>query len=174
MTEPIFTGINHICIATRDLDRAIRAWYDRYGIGPWKAYTFTTDTMSAKINGEPLAFGMRVGMAYLDPTTRVEIIEPVGDEANPYATALVAHNDADHVHHIRFDVADFAQSTAAVEALGVPKLLEGRYQALDPDIHSKAVYFDTTADLGVVAEIAELPEGFAMPEPDYVYPAAAG
>lgn len=34
-------------------------------------------------------------------------------------------------------------------------------------------YFGTEADLGFMLEIAHVPPGFAMPEPEYTYPPAS-
>ena len=36
----------------------------------------------------------------------------------------------------------------------------------------RAMYFDTTDELGFLLEIGDAPPGFSMPDPDYVYPAA--
>ena len=48
-----FTGVNHICIATRDLDRAVRTWSDRYGVGPGRLWTKDDANMSAEVDGKP-------------------------------------------------------------------------------------------------------------------------
>lgn len=172
MTEPIFIGINHICVATHDVDRAVRVWADRYGVGPWRVYTFDPSTMETVVDGQPLAFTMRVGLAQLGPTTRVEIIEPSGDDRNPYSQSLKERGGADHLHHVRLDVGEYDAAIGAIEDLGLRTVLSGRYQALDPAVRSSATYFDTVEDLGFIAEVALLPEGFVMPEPEYVYPPA--
>ena len=30
MSDGMFTGVNHICVVTRDVDRAVRTWADKY------------------------------------------------------------------------------------------------------------------------------------------------
>jgi hypothetical protein len=35
-------------------------------------------------------------------------------------------------------------------------------------------YFDTDDDLGLIVEIGQAPPGFAMPDPEYVYPEIRG
>jgi methylmalonyl-CoA/ethylmalonyl-CoA epimerase len=170
MADPVFTGINHICIATEDLDRAVRVWSDKYAVGPWRLYTYDTSNMQVSLGGEPTEFGMRVGLCQFGPTTRVEIIQPL-DDRSPYAESLVEHGGADHLHHIRVDVADYDGALAHLQGLGVPEVLSGRYQSADPAVHSRATYVDTTPDLGFTMEVAHLPTGLQMPEPDYIYPA---
>ncbi len=171
MTDPIFAGINHICIATRDLDRAVRVWSDKYGVGPWRVYTYDSSNMSVSVDGDPTDFAMRVGLCQLGPTTRVEIIQPL-DDRSPYARSLADRDDADHLHHVRLDVHDYGTALGQLEGLGLHKVLSGRFQSADPAIRSSATYLETQADLGLMVEVAELPPGFEMPEPDFVYPAS--
>jgi methylmalonyl-CoA/ethylmalonyl-CoA epimerase len=166
----VLTGINHICIATRDLDRAVRVWADKYGVGPWRVYTYDASNMSVSIGGEPTDCAMRVGLCQFGPATRVEIIQPLDDQS-PYASSLAEHDGADHLHHIRVDVGDYQAALERLEGLGLHTVLSGRYQSADPAIHSLATYLETRADLGFTLEIAHMPPGFEMPEPDYVYPA---
>jgi sulfide:quinone oxidoreductase len=51
MPTPLFTGGNHICIATRDIDRAVRVWWDRYGVGPWPVFSY--DAANATVDAQP-------------------------------------------------------------------------------------------------------------------------
>jgi catechol 2,3-dioxygenase-like lactoylglutathione lyase family enzyme len=170
MAGPVFTGINHICITTRDIDRAVRIWADRYGVGPWRLYTFDPSTMSVSVDGEAIEFGMRVALCQFGPATRVEIIQPLDDDRSPYAKSLNAHDGADHVHHIRLDVDNYEGSLEQLDGLGIQRSLSGRYGGEDPGIRSWATYLATEADLGFTAEVAYMPPGWTMAEPDYVYP----
>jgi methylmalonyl-CoA/ethylmalonyl-CoA epimerase len=163
-------GINHICIVTRELDRAVRVWSDRYGVGPWRLYTYDADNMSASVDGESVEFGMRVGLCQFGPATRVEIIQPL-DELSPYAESLTMHDGADHLHHIRVDVGDHLAARAGLAELDVHTVLHGEYQSGDPAIRSSATYHDTEADLGFMLEVAHMPPGYRIPEPESVYPA---
>jgi hypothetical protein len=100
---PVFTGINHICLVTHDLDRSVRTWFDRYGVGPWRIWTKDASNMSAVVDGEPTDFAMRVALCQLSPGFRLEIIQPL-DERSPYARSLAERGGADHIHHVRFEV----------------------------------------------------------------------
>jgi catechol 2,3-dioxygenase-like lactoylglutathione lyase family enzyme len=154
-----FTGVNHVCVATRDLDRAVRIWSDRYGVGPWALWTKDSSN-----------FAMRVALCSLPSGTRIELIEPL-DDRSPYAESLARHGGADHVHHVRLDVDDFADTRETLTGLGLEPVLDATFAGA-PGIDSvvTATYLGTEDDLGFLLEIGDVPTGFAMPEPELVYP----
>src|SRR4051794_14810831 len=168
MAEPVFTGINHVCIVTADLDRAVRTWCDRYGVGPWQVYTYAPEMTEVRVEGRPVEFGMRVGVAHLDASTRVELIQPL-DDRSPYASSLAERGGADRVHHLRLDVADHAAALGRLEGLGLREVLSARFPGKNPAAPASATYMDTAADLGFIVEVAALPPEFAPPDPDYTY-----
>jgi hypothetical protein len=170
MTAPVFTGINHICVVTGDLDRAVRAWADRYGIGPWRLHRYDSSNMAATVDGERVEFEMLVGLCQL-ANARVELIQPL-DDRSPYARSLSEHAGADHIHHVRFDVESYDESAAQLRGLGARTIFDAAFKpggAEDGD-RLAATYFATDADLGFTVEIVGVPDGFAMPEPDSIYP----
>jgi methylmalonyl-CoA/ethylmalonyl-CoA epimerase len=170
--RPVFNGINHIGIVSGDLERAVRVWANRYGIGPWRIYTKDPSNMRGSCDGQPIAFAFRVALAQLSPTARVEIIQPL-DERSPYARSLALHAGADHLHHIRMDVADFAAARDALAGeLGQTACMSAEFDGA-PGSAAKLEcrYFATDGDLGFLTEIVGVDPGFAMPEPEAVYPA---
>lgn len=169
MADPVFAGINHICIATRDIDRAVRVWADKYGIGPWRVYTYDASNSATSVDGTDVGFAMRAGLCQFGPTTRVEIIQPL-DDLSPYAQSLEERGGADHIHHIRVDVGDHDRAFEHLEGLDIDKLMVGRFQGADPAMRSLATYWATDDDLGFTLELSQMPPGFSMPEPDYIYP----
>jgi hypothetical protein len=126
--------------------------------------------MKATVDGEPLEFKMRAALAQLGSSFRIEIIQPM-DERGPYADSLRRNDDADHLHHVRLDVAEFARTKDELAALDLPVRLDATFRDVsgsgDP---VRAMYFDTTGELGFLLEIGDAPSGFSMPGPDYVYP----
>jgi len=170
VAEPIFTGANHICVATDDIERAARTWSDRYGVGPWSLWTKDTSNMSALVDGEPTDFAMRVALCQVSPTFRVELIQPL-DDRSPYAKSLAEHGGADHIHHVRFDVADYDAAKERLQGLGLASPLDARFAGA-PGAAGEFVgtYFATEDELGFVVEIGEAAEGFEMPAPESVYP----
>jgi methylmalonyl-CoA/ethylmalonyl-CoA epimerase len=167
---PLFAGANHICIVTADLDGAVRRWWDRYRVGPWRVFTYDRSNMDATIDCQPADFRMRAALAQLGPAFRVEIIQPL-DDRSLYAASLRKNGGADHIHHVRLDVWDFAGARTDLEALGLDIRFDATFTGKSPDgDRVRGMYFDATDDLGFLLEIAEAPPGFSMPNPDYVYP----
>jgi methylmalonyl-CoA/ethylmalonyl-CoA epimerase len=174
MAAPAFTGINHICVVTGDLDRAVRAWADRYGIGPWRLYRYDSSNMAATVEGERVEFEMRVALCRL-ANARIELIQPLDvDNRSPYARSLSEHGGADHIHHVRFDVASYAESAAHLRRLGTDTIFDAAFRPGGAGAQERlsATYFDTADDLGFTVEIVRVPEGFALPEPELMYPEA--
>ena len=178
MTRPptrqaLFTGGNHICIATLDLDRAVRTWWDRYGVGPWRVYRYDPATVSAEVGDRSVEFSMRAALAAIGPDFRVEIIQPL-DGDNPYTPSLEQHDGADHIHHVRFDVSDYDEAVGELDALGLRSVMHARFAGgteQSPPLVGR--YLDTTEDLGFVLELAHAPSGFVMATPEYEYPPSA-
>jgi hypothetical protein len=167
---PLFAGANHICIVTNDLDGAVRRWWDRYRVGPWRVFTYGHANMDAAVDGQPLEFKMRAALAQLGPNFRIEIIQPM-DEQGPYADSLRRNGNADHLHHVRLDVPEFARTKDELAALDLPVRLDATFRDASGNAHPvRAMYFDTSGELGFLLEIGDAPPGFSMPDPDYVYP----
>jgi methylmalonyl-CoA/ethylmalonyl-CoA epimerase len=118
VTEGPFTGVNHLCVVTADLDAAVRAWSDGYGIGPWAIYTKDASNMSAEVDGAPEPFAMRAALCSLSPGFRLELIEPL-EGRSPYSESLERHGGRDHVHHLRLDVADYGAASGHLAARGL-------------------------------------------------------
>jgi methylmalonyl-CoA/ethylmalonyl-CoA epimerase len=164
----MLTGLNHLCVVTADLDRAIRRWADRYGVGPWGVWTKDASNMTAAVEGRATEFAMRVALATLPSGVRIELIQPL-DDRSPYAESLARHGGADHIHHLRFDVDDYDTVAARLrDEPGLRTILHAQFAGLDGSF--TGTYFDTESELGFVMEIGGAPEGFAMPAPEDVYP----
>ena len=127
--------------------------------------------MRAVCDGTPTRFAFRVALAQLSPTTRIELLQPL-DANGPYAQSLARHGGADHIHHVRFDVADFAASSATLrDELGLQTIMTAEFDAAPGNpAKFQCAYFGTGADLGFVAEIGCAGAGFTMAEPECVYP----
>jgi methylmalonyl-CoA/ethylmalonyl-CoA epimerase len=169
-TSPIFTGINHVGIATTDLDRSVRTWADRYGVGPWTLYAYDPTNTTAVVDGAPTRFRMRVALSGLGDGSRIELLQPL-DDRSPYARSLAERAGADHVHHVRFDVADYDAADARLRALGLHRLMDAEFAgAPGSDARFVGTYYGTEHDLGLIVEIGGARPGFSMPEPAAVYP----
>jgi catechol 2,3-dioxygenase-like lactoylglutathione lyase family enzyme len=168
--DPVFTGLNHVCVVTTDRDRAVRTWAHRYGVGPWALYSYDSSNMSAVVDGEPTDFEMRVALCNVSPAQRIELIQPL-DDRSPYARSLAVHDGADHVHHLRLDVAGYDEADAGLRRLGLRRLMDAEFAgAADSEAKFVGTYYGTEDELGVIVEIGEARPGFLMAEPEEVYP----
>jgi len=172
--QPVFTGADHLGIVTRDLDAAVRTWADHYGVGPWRVYAYDETTIEATYCGVTGALPMLAALCSLGDTFRLELIQPLAD-AGPYHDSLLAHGDADHLHHVRLAAADVATAQAALAGQGNDVVYDAAFAGADatgPRLHAR--YYDTVPELGFLLEVVERPASFAMPEPVRIYPPVSG
>jgi methylmalonyl-CoA/ethylmalonyl-CoA epimerase len=166
VAEPLFTEVPQIGIVTRDLDRVVRVWSDKYGVGPWSIYRFDPSNMSElTVHGKPVDYGMRIALAWIGPMM-LEVLEPL-DDRSVYAESLAKHGGADHLHHILLTTPDFDHTVGELRARGVGSLMGGLMCT-----GATFEYLETEDDLGFALEIARITADFAMPEPEEVYPPA--
>jgi catechol 2,3-dioxygenase-like lactoylglutathione lyase family enzyme len=168
--EKAFSGVNHIGIVVGDLDRSVRIWADRYGIGPWQIFKFDrSNLLRTVLNGKPAKLELRTAQCQLSESIRFELLQPLGDDG-VYAASLRRHGGRDHVHHIRFEVDDIGATTARMRELGVEVELEldARFGPRGP--LAEGLYFATGDDLGFAAEVVDREPGFNLGDPEEVYP----
>jgi len=132
--------LNHVGVATPDIDAAIAFW---------------RDVMGAAAITEPFdmpAQGVRV--CFVDTPgggTQVELLAPL-DESSPI-TAFLARNPLGGQHHLAFEVPDIVAARAEFETLGKRVLTPTRIGA-----HGTPVFFVHPKDMdGVLTEIMEAP-----------------
>ncbi len=169
MGSPSFTGINHLGIVTGDLDRAMRTWVEGYGIGPWTIHAFDAETMSITVDGEAVPTSIRLASAFVGGTSRIELIQPLADDESPYARSLREHGGADHLHHVRMDVADFDAALEEAAADGVGTVLDAEFADAAGGEPLRVAYLDTGPKVGFITEIVGRPDGYQLPDPDRTY-----
>ena len=167
-TKDLFTGVAHVCVVTADVDRLVRVFADRYGIGPWRVYVYDRSNMKVAVDGEGSDFSMRVALGSVG-NCGIELIQPTGGR-NPYTESLARHDGADHVHHLKFDVSEFNAAAGHLEGLGMARTLDGLFSGVDSKAQAHGVYFPTESDLGFTLEIGEMHEAFEPAPPEYTYP----
>lgn len=132
--------MNHIGIATPDVEKAANIWLELYGA-----------TMAHKAFDMPEQ-GVRVKFIDL-PNSQIELIEPLGD-ASPL-TAFLAKNPAGGQHHVCFEVEDILAARDSMRAKGARILGTG-----EPRIgaHGTPVIFVHPKDSGgVLVELMQTP-----------------
>lgn len=132
--------LNHVGVATPDIEAAIAFW---------------RDTMGATVVGKPFDMieqGVRV--CFVDTPnggTQIELLAPLSD-ASPIS-AFLARNPLGGQHHLAFEVPDIAAARAEFEAAGKRVLGPTRIGA-----HGTPVFFVHPKDMGgVLTEIMEMP-----------------
>ena len=167
---PVFTGVDHLGIVTRDLDAALRRWTAQYGVGPWQVFAYDETAMEATYCGVTGALPMLAALCSLNDRFRLELIQPL-TATGPYHDSLLAHGDGDHLHHVRLATAVPTDAQAALARNGNDVVFDAAFAGSDPaGARFRARYYDTVADLGFLLEVGDPPDGFRMPEPSRVYP----
>ena len=141
-------------IVTADLERAMRVWTERYGVGDWKTAVIEKDATSGTTgDGDAAWLEMRVGSTTIG-ALHVELLEPTTGEGI-YAESLARHGGADHIHHVMCICAEYDLEPVLDDFArkGVRPLQSGARH----DNGLRYVYLDTAADLGFILELTHLP-----------------
>jgi hypothetical protein len=160
VAEPVFTDVLQVAMVVRDLDAAMRTYWDGYGIGPWQIYEFNPDTVKdMSRDGRPAGFAIRLALTRLGGVM-LELIEPL-DDRSIYAEFLETRGEG--VHHLGLAAPGYTAALGALEAKGHPAVTGGVYDGVTFSYH------DTERELGFVSEIFDWPPGLVQ-RPDAVYP----
>jgi methylmalonyl-CoA/ethylmalonyl-CoA epimerase len=167
-TFPI-TNVVQIALVVKDLDATVRAWHDRFGVGPWHFYTYGPPLVKRMTrHGEPCEYRMRIALANVGPM-RIELIEPLeGDTV--YEEFAREHGYG--VHHLGVLVDDMEEAFARARAAGFVITQDGA--GFGPDGDGHYAYIDSEPLLGTTIELIQRPARRAQPERIYPAPDAEG
>jgi methylmalonyl-CoA/ethylmalonyl-CoA epimerase len=169
LTEPVLKDVTQICVVTADLDRAVRIWWDKYAVGPWHILELGPSTIDdGTIDDEPAEFAMRVANTMFG-NMHLEIIQPL-DDRSIYAASLKRHAGVDHMHHIScatYGKDDYERTIEQLRSKGLRSGQSGKTFGVEWN------YVATDEDLGFAIEFIHMPDDFAPPEPESVYPPAS-
>lgn len=157
-----------VCVVTRDLDKAVREYADRLGIGPWWVQDYAPpDLHGTTFRGAPADYSMRLALAW---TGRMnwEIIQPLAGPSM-YHEFLDQHGEG--IQHVGLSLAgmglDWEACYATFRERGCEPIQEGRWKGV------RFCYFDTEGSAHTVFEVIDRPAGWQRPEPNHWYPAKA-
>ncbi len=156
--------IIEVCLVTEDHQRTL-AGLVRLGIGPFRIYTFTADSVAEQTyHGEPSPSSLTVCFATNDELT-FEIMQPV---AGRTIMQDFLDNHGEGIHHIAFDChgVPWSQRLDLFAERGFAATQSGRWLNQNP-----FSFFDTEAATTTCFETYHFPAGFAYPEPERWYPA---
>ena len=73
--EYLEKGIGQIAILVPSLEKAVEAYWDRFGIGPWQFFTYQAPLLKKmSYRGKPSDYAFRIALAWIGEL-RIELIE---------------------------------------------------------------------------------------------------
>ncbi|MGB9680568.1 MAG: VOC family protein [Desulfurella sp.] len=158
---PIFTNVLQVAVVVDDLYKAMKHYYEIYGIGPWKVYTFNSSTVSDMvIRDKSSNYSMKLSLCNIG-NVQWELIQPL-DEKSIYYEFLKEHGPG--LHHVAFAVNDYDETVNYFRQNGIGVLQGGLWNNL------QYTYLDTQSTMSAIAEIYQISKDFTWPEPEEVYP----
>jgi methylmalonyl-CoA/ethylmalonyl-CoA epimerase len=145
----VFRRLHHVCVVVHDIDAA-QAYYERLGVGPWRAYPDLAQYVELEGPDRSAFLAMKYRFADLD-NFQLQLCEPPQRDC-PQRQFLDARGEG--IFHLGFEVADCDAAEAQARDHGIEVLMRGRRTD-----RSGFTYFDTAADAGVVLEIRKSAEG---------------
>ena len=154
--------INQVALVVEDLDEAVRRYWERFGIGPWRIYTYQAPLLKQMTyRGRPHVYRMRLALAQMGDVM-IELIQPLSDE-NVYVEHL--RQKGPGLHHIGVVVPSVDDAVGDAERSGFRVLQSGRGHGLRGD--GAFAYMDTEDVLGMIVEFIEFPKERVAPEAVY-------
>ncbi len=164
LENTFISGVRQVALVVRDIDKALKEYTHRFGIGPWWVSLYGLPKMTdMRIRGEAIPYSMKLALAWTGHTMW-DLIEPV-DGPSIYKEFLDAHGEGLHHLLVEHDGIDFDNAIATFTKRGCPPLMEGKIGDV------QFAYIETEGPLKTVLEIVRRPPGYVRPEPDYWYPA---
>lgn len=131
----MFTDVDHIGLAVRDLEAAITLYHDTFGVTEWQRLTLPDRHMAVAV--------ARIG------TTTIELIAPTSNDA-AFAKFLTERGPG--MHHVAYRVDDIVAALAQAKARGMRLIDEqprsGLHNTLVAFLHPKST-------MGVLTELVE-------------------
>ncbi|MDX9984746.1 VOC family protein [Sphaerochaeta sp.] len=157
------SSIGQLGFVVENVDAMIQAYYENFGIGDWKVYTYGPQLLSLMTyKGEPTSYSSRIALGYFG-STRVELIQPL-EGRTVYSDFIENHGYG--LQHLGIYVQDMKSSLEIVKQQGISVLMEGGGFGLDGDGHY--AYLDTEKTYGICYELIQRP--LRRHEPESVYP----
>ena len=159
--KPIFTDVLQVAVVVRNLDEALKNYWETYGIGPWKVYEFNPSTVDDMIiDDKPQNYAMRLALCDIGKV-QWELIQPL-DDVSIYADFLKKHGEG--LHHVAFGVENYDRAMSQFKEKGIGILQGGTWHGLT------YTYLKSEGTFASIAEIYSTPSDFQWPQPDATYP----
>jgi hypothetical protein len=129
----------------RDLDKAMKLYWDTFRVGPWGVYRFAPpDVRESMVRGKPSDFGYLVAVTDFRGGVQMELMQPVSGRSI-YDEHLERKGEG--LHHVKLYYADCQAALARYRGQGIEVVQSGKY---DED---EFYYLDTEKVFGAVIEL---------------------
>jgi methylmalonyl-CoA/ethylmalonyl-CoA epimerase len=155
MKEGDVIQIAHV---VRDLDAAMKTYYESLKMGPWGVRTFAPpDLRESQVRGKPSDHAYVLAVAWCGDV-QFELIQPVTGRSI-YDEHLERHGEG--LHHIKFYYPDCAKALADFAQRGFSVIQSGKFDS------DEFYYLDTDEKLGYIIEVGNKGK---VRDPDRRYP----
>ncbi len=159
--EPMFKNVLQVAVVVENLDESMKNYWEIYGIGPWKIYTFNKSTVKEMIvRDKYVNYEMKLALCDIG-NVQWELIEPL-DDKSIYYEFLKKHGHG--LHHVAFAVDNYEKTINHFKQKNIGVLQGGLWNGL------KYTYLDSEASLSTIAEIYQISKDFEWPQPQATYP----
>lgn len=135
--------VNQVGIVVRDMDKAIKNYWEIFGISFPKV--LIPEYFNRVYRGKPENFRMKIGLAMVRDL-QIELVQPLEGETT-YGEFLEKWGEG--IHHLGFDVNNLDERVAAFQKLGVGVLMSGER------VGAKFAYMDTEGSVGIIVELVQ-------------------
>jgi methylmalonyl-CoA/ethylmalonyl-CoA epimerase len=154
--------ISQVCVVVRDLDRAMRHYWEILGIGPWRVYTYGPPLVKDQTyRGKPATYRMRLAIANVG-NLMFELIQPL---EGPSIYHEFVDRCGEGLHHLGIFVPNLDAAIAEWKDRGYEVLMSGRGYGVRGD--GGYAYLTTEGDLSAILELIEIPAERYPPEAVY-------
>ena len=163
MMPPVLKELSQVSFVVKDVDAMVRLYYDVYGIGPWKTWIFSPETVNdMTIFGKNQGYKMRLAITKINGV-EFELIQPL-DDVSIYSKFL--KEEGEGFHHLGYLVEEYDKKMEYMKSIGVKISMSGVWMGR----HSW-VYLTTDKELKHIIELNYDQPDFVPPDPLETYPA---
>ena len=156
MKEGDIIQVAHV---VRDIDMAMKHYWETFGIGPWDIYTFAPPAVrDSMVRGKPSTHTYLLAVTW-PGTVQLELMQPLTGRSI-YDECLETRGEG--LHHMKLYYPDCQAALERFRAMGIAVIQSGKIDA------DEFYYLDTEAALGYVIEIGN---NGKIREPERRYPA---
>jgi len=150
--------INQVAMVVRDLNAAMRAYWETFGVGPWRVLEFNRQTVrEMTYHGQAQPYAMRIALA-MQGDLQLELIESL-QGPNIYEDFLREHGEG--MHHFGILVPDVRAAMQQMDAAGYTMIQSGLGTGAQGE--GGYAYYETEGQIAATIELIELPKQRVAP-----------